>query len=237
MNGHLISVIIPVWNGERHLGQAIESVLTQTYSSLELIVADDGSTDGSADVARGFGMRLQLVSQPHRGLAAARNAGVRRSRGVFIAHHDADDLMQPDSLALRLAAFEAEPDADIVSGHIMQFHSPETNEEFRRRFPCPAGPMPSYQATAMLIRRDSFMRVGWYDTHWPVGSDMEWFTRARDLGLRLVMIPEVVFRRRIHGGNQGITNREQGNQRLHILKAALDRRRAGKSPPSGPTTR
>ena len=92
IDSHTVSVIIPVFNGAIYLEEAIRSVFNQTQPVGEVIVVDDGSTDHSRDIAAAFAPQLICVHQPHTGLAAARNLGIRTSRGAFIAHLDADDL-------------------------------------------------------------------------------------------------------------------------------------------------
>lgn len=94
----LVSVIIPAYNAEAFIGRTIDSVLAQTYTKLEIIVVDDGSTDGTAEIARSFAQqdeRVRLLQKPNGGVASARNLGIRRSKGAFIAPIDADDIWYP----------------------------------------------------------------------------------------------------------------------------------------------
>jgi len=102
----LVSVILPVYNGEAWIARAIESVLSQTYQRFELIVVDDGSTDGTRRMIDSFGNRLRRVEQPNRGVYAARNLGVRHARGELIAFIDADDVWLPERLALQVPRME-----------------------------------------------------------------------------------------------------------------------------------
>ncbi len=219
----LVSVVLPVHNGERHLAEAIESVLGQSYRPLELIVVDDGSTDRSGEIARGYPVRY--LGQPHRGTAAARNAGVAAARGAMLAHMDADDLWEPEKLAWQVRALAADPALDAVSGHLTEFWSPEVPEGVRRRRRAPRGRMPGHLLQAMLLRREAHVRVGPFETRWRVGQDMSWYMRARDAGLSILVLPELVLRRRLHGANKGIVEEDPLRQRLLIVKAALDRRR------------
>ena len=115
--GQSISVVIPVYNGESYLEMAIRSALTQTEPPGEIIVVDDGSTDGSAAIARGFGAPVHCLSQPHAGLSAALNRGIERAHGTFLAFLDADDLWMEAKLARQLDALEANPTLDAVFGH------------------------------------------------------------------------------------------------------------------------
>jgi glycosyltransferase involved in cell wall biosynthesis len=115
-----VSVIMPAFNVEPYVGDAIRSALAQTYPDFELIVVDDGSKDGTADVVRSLARedkRVKLVQQANRGLAGARNSALRASRGEFFALLDSDDLWEPEFLAEQMAILEAHPEVDIVTGN------------------------------------------------------------------------------------------------------------------------
>lgn len=105
----IVSVIIPAYNAARYLADAIQSALSQTMADLEVIVVNDGSTDGTATVVEGFGSKVQLISQNNRGVASARNAGIDRARGQFLAFLDADDVWLPTKLARQLECFNHDP--------------------------------------------------------------------------------------------------------------------------------
>jgi glycosyltransferase involved in cell wall biosynthesis len=111
-----ISVVIPVYNGERFLGGAIQSVLQQKGVSVEILVIDDGSSDKTAEIARGFGDRIRLIQQPNRGAAAARNRGIRESTAEILGFLDADDLYAHDKLSMQLLRLEQNPQVEIVMG-------------------------------------------------------------------------------------------------------------------------
>ena len=222
----LVSVVIPAHNCEKYLAEAIESVIAQTCGSVEIIVVDDGSTDGSADVAATFAS-VQYHHQPQQGAAVARNRGAELAKGTFLAFLDADDIWMEDKLQRQLAAFEDHPELDIVFGMVHQFHSPELDEEQKRTIHCPPEPMPGYLPSAVMMRRDAFSRVGPFETNWQIGEFVSWYSRAKDLGLEMMMLPEVVTRRRLHTSNLGVRKRQAHGDYARILKAALDRRRAG----------
>src|SRR5687767_7087291 len=95
----LVSAIVPAFNAQAHIGEAVESILAQTYQSVECLVIDDGSTDGTSSVVDGFGSHVRLIQQINAGVAAARNRGVREAKGRFVAFLDADDVWLPDKLA------------------------------------------------------------------------------------------------------------------------------------------
>lgn len=103
-----VSVIVPNFNYESYLGACISSVLAQSYTDFELLVVDDGSTDGSVKIAQGFtDPRVQVIRQDNAGVSAARNRGVKSARGLWLAFLDADDMWTPDSLKTRVEASEA----------------------------------------------------------------------------------------------------------------------------------
>ena len=223
----LISVMIGAYNAESYLGEAIDSVLAQTYRPLELIVVNDGSNDGTEDVARGYGDAVVYGHQPNAGNGAARNHAVRLASGELFAFLDADDRFTPDKLRLQQEVLEARPDVDIVFGHVREFVSPELSAEEQAlvRPPTP-GEVPWTAPNLMLVRRESFERVGPFSEELRVGVTVDWYARARDMGLQSHMLPTLVLERRLHLTNNGLRERTSRNQYLEVLKASLDRRRA-----------
>ncbi len=224
-NNNLISAIISVYNCERYLSEAIESVLAQTYRPIEVIIIDDGSTDRTAEVALRYEPEITYFYQPNAGSSAARNQGIRLSRGSYLAFHDADDTWVKDKLALQMQVFHDDQQVDAVFGHVKQFHSPDLDEDTRKRIVCPENLMPGYLSTTMLVKREAFFHVGFFEARWEIGEDMNWFIRAREVGMKMVMLPDLVYYRRLHAENKGLRLKDKQQQRLHILKAALDRRR------------
>lgn len=221
----LISVIIPVYNAEAYLAAAIDSVLAQAYEPLEIILVDDGSTDNSAGVARQFGDKVRYHFQATGNAAAARNAGVKMSEGVLLTFLDADDRWTENKLCRQLETLEGDPDLDMVIGHVRQFHSPELPEEIKQHIGMTADVMPGKHVGAMMIRRESFFKVGYFATDWKLGEFLDWYARAAESGLKRVMLPDIVMERRLHKTSQGTYNRQHRVDYLHILKASLDRRR------------
>lgn len=219
----LVSVIIPVHNGVRHVREAIESVLGQTYTAIEVIVVDDGSTDASAGFARRFGARVRWHAQANQGTAAARNCGVRLTRGAFLAFLDQDDLWLPDKLAFQMATVASDPALDGVFGQIEQLDERSADGHVTRvtHNGC--------LASALLIRRPAFQRVGWFDTRWRLAEWADWYVRAVEAGIRLGMPARLVARRRVHDSNKGVLGTRWRGEYVRVLKASLDRRRASGS--------
>jgi glycosyltransferase involved in cell wall biosynthesis len=220
----LVSVIIPVYNCERYLAEAIESVLTQAYDHIEVIVVDDGSTDNSAAIVKNY-EPLRYYFQPHGGIGVALNLGIKESRGSFFAFLDADDLWTNNKLIRQMKVFKHNPNPDIVFGHIMNFFSQEMDEETRRTLKSSNESIPGYCKGSMVIKREAFLSVGPFATNWELGDFFDWYLRAMEKGLTSLMLPEVVLRRRIHSSNKVIRDRNHQTDYIRILKAALDRRR------------
>ena len=139
-NRPLVSVVIIFWNAERFLQEAIESVLGQSYSAWELLLVDDGSTDGSTAIARHcagrYPERVRYLEHPghaNLGMSAARNCGVRGARGPCVAFLDADDVWFPTTLQDQVAVLEAHPDAAMLYGPIQWWYSWTGRSEDRER--------------------------------------------------------------------------------------------------------
>lgn len=218
-----ISVIIPTYNSAHYLRQALTSVIQQTRAADEIIVVDDGSTDDTQQVVDAFG--VSYVYQPNAGAAAARNKGVELAQGNLIAFLDADDLWMPTKLAQQAHLLETGADVDMVFGHIEQFVSPDVEKAIAAQIYCPSSPSRGYLPTALMIRKASWQRVGPLETSWAVGEFVSWYLLAQEKGLTSQMLPVVVARRRLHRMNQGVVKRESRQDYLHIVKAALARRR------------
>lgn len=222
----LVSVMIGVYNAERYLGEAIDSVLAQGYEPLELIVVDDGSTDGSAAVARRY-PQVRYVWKPNEGNGSARNRAVQEATGDLYAFLDADDRFAPGKIALQKAVLDARPEIDMVFGHVREFFSPELDEATRAALRPPAPePMPWTAPNLMLVRRDSYLRVGAFTTAVRLGVTVDWIARASEAGLRYAMPAAVVLERRLHTQNNGLRERESRSQYLDVVRAAIERRRA-----------
>ena len=115
-----VSAIIPVHNGELYVADSVRSVLGQSHAVAECIVVDDGSTDNTRDVLASFGSSIVVVHQEHRGVSAARNAGIREARGDYLAFLDADDVWFPDKIAVQLGALQSAPHAGAAySGFVI----------------------------------------------------------------------------------------------------------------------
>ena len=226
----LISVVVPVRDMEQYLGDALRSVFAQSYRPLEVIVVNDGSTDGSAEVARAF-PEVILLEQENCGVAAARNRGIDGSHGELIAFLDADDIWEPEKLSLQEQWLRQHPEIGYVTAHfrnVLEEGVPrpawirqEQLEEAQK------GGVPN-----LLVRRSVFDAAGRFDPAHRSGSDLDWVVRAKDAKVLSAVLPQVLLRRRIHRTNHSYHWQGGKTMLLRALKASIDRQRAA-DPPEG----
>ena len=226
MTAVLVGVVIPARDGERHLAAAIDSVLAQTHEQLDIVVADDGSSDATRDVARSYSPEVRCITLPHRGLGATRNAGIAAVRGSHVAFLDQDDVWEPSKLELQLEAFRGSSPADLVFGHAREFLSPELERQRAVGIRCVPDPRPAALPGTMLAARASMAAVGAFEERWVSNDFMAWLLAARRLRLRVVMLTEVVLWRRLHGYNFSHRADLTRKEYTRVLKDALDLRRA-----------
>jgi glycosyltransferase involved in cell wall biosynthesis len=225
-----VSVIIPVYNCESFLQEAVESALDQTYPPLEIIVVDDGSTDGTAEVARK--LPVTYLRQENAGVSAARNLAISHSKGDLLGLLDGDDVWLPEKLAVQVEALEADPEAGYASCFFSYIFRPMPGPPswwppvwYR------AGYVPPSEAglcipSTWLIRRPVWEAVGAFDTGRRLGEDIDWLARAKDLGFRTVLVEDVLLHKRAHERNLSSEVTVGGaGVWLHTLRESLARRR------------
>lgn len=218
-----VSVIIPVRNGELYLAEAIDSVLKQTHPAHEVIVVDNGSTDGSRRAAERFGRLVRVIDEPVPCIARARNAGVQAAGGDLIAFLDADDLWEPPKLARQIDVLEQQPEVDLVFTWMRDFISPELTEAQRARL-SERGAYEGWTACTMLCRSLALRAVGPMPEI-ALGEFIAWYGVAQNAGLQSSMISDVLVKRRIH--LQNTTRRlEDRHAYIQAAKLVLDSRRA-----------
>ena len=204
-----VSVIIPAYNSARWLGEAIESVLGQTFHEFELIVVDDGSTDNTSYIARAFtDPRIRYLHQHNKGLSAARNAGIRESRAEYVALLDADDIFKPNKLELQVSVLDQRPALALVTcGFDVLDERGATVGEQR---PWLAQPKIDLQSllfvnpvlpSTLVVRRSSFESVGLFDETLRRYEDWEFSLRLAASGHQFGYIKEVLVEYRRHGSN------------------------------------
>jgi len=202
MGCSMVSVIVAVYNGEKYLSQALESVLKQGYQNIEIIIVDDGSTDKTAEFAKSYIERsnVRYIYQENGGHGAALNTGISNANGEFLSFIDHDDIWDLNKLQLQLNAFADNPALDAVFAHQKSFAENKAAE----RLTFIREPMPGYMAGPMLIRTSSFFKVGLFNTEIRKGYFFPWYDRLNLLGLKQMLLPEILYYRRVHGQNISI---------------------------------
>ena len=179
----LVSVILPAYNRAWCIRQAVDSVLAQTYGKRELIVVDDGSTDGTGRLLHKYGGQISVISQPNRGVSAARNRGARAAAGDLIAFLDSDDLWLPEKLARQTAFFQEHPETRICqTEEIWIRNGIRVNPRIRHQKPsgdiferslglCLVSP------SAVMIERKLLEEMGGFDESLPAAEDYDLWLR------------------------------------------------------------
>jgi glycosyltransferase involved in cell wall biosynthesis len=226
MNDRLVSVIVPVFNGERYVAEAIESVLAQTYPDIELIVVDDGSTDRSAEIVAGYD-GVRLLRQTNAGPVAARLHGLSRSSGVFVTFLDHDDVFFPHRVERQVAYLDEHPEvAAVLCRHEILLEEGMTLPTWVKPDPVYGDPN-GVEPTSMLARRAALDSPGCFDTAFRFADGMRMLSRMRATGLVIEVCAEKLWHRRIHATNDSRDRAKVRSGLLHLLKDKVDRERAG----------
>jgi glycosyltransferase involved in cell wall biosynthesis len=201
----LVSIVIPCWNGEAFVGEAIESALAQTWPNIEVIVVDDGSTDGSVDVIRCFGERVRWETGPNRGACAARNRGVALARGELIQFLDADDVLMPEKLARMVPVARAAGRDAVV---ICDWEEERLCGTARRISLCYRDEDPvvfclerQLQTSSPLHWREKLKRIDGFDESLPCSQERDLHLRLACAGVRFVHVPEALYKVRRRAGS------------------------------------
>ncbi|MGD0753199.1 MAG: glycosyltransferase family A protein [Anaerolineales bacterium] len=225
MNDALVSVIMPVYNGEKLMAEAIESVLRQSYRPIEIIIIDDGSTDASAKIAARYPDQTRYFYQANAGPAAARNLGIRKAKGEFIAFIDADDLWPNDKLGAQMRCFEAFPSVELVQGLINRIKLP--NQVKGRLIGAEIDfPFIYTNLGSMVMRRRVFKKIGYFEENLPFHEDTDFWLRAREAGLLILVQRKLALVYRIHGRNMTTGEDLETTGLLNIVRRSIVRRRA-----------
>lgn len=231
----LVSVIVPAYNAERYIGEAIESVLAQTCAPLETIVVDDGSSDATADIAASYA-GVTVIRQENAGPSAARNRGFESSSGEIVAFHDSDDEMTPDKLAVQVGHLLDNPGVGCVLAEQEVLVEPGTELPFwieGSTVPTVMPPRPPDLADeplvhpmTMVVRREAFEQVGRFDETMRAAEDFDWMLRAAEEEIEIARLSKVLLRRRVHPGS---LTQDAAAARLGLFrafKARIERHRA-----------
>jgi glycosyltransferase involved in cell wall biosynthesis len=220
-NTPFVTVVIPAFNAECYITQAIDSVLHQTCGMFEVIVVDDGSADQTRSVVERFGPLVRYEYQRNAGPASARNRGIELASADFVAFLDADDVWNPEKCAVQMAHFNEFPELVGSAAHVRNFLSEEAA----------AGTAPKGQlvtlGTTLMVRRALFDAVGMLNPEYWHRDLQDLLVRAEDRGFKIEILRDVLARRRIHSNNMS-THRSGADQLelIAITRARHARRRA-----------
>jgi len=226
-----ISVIIPVFNGAAYLAEALQSVFAQEYSPLEVVVADDGSSDDSSAIARSF-PGVTCLALAHAGVSAARNAAVLASSGEWLAFLDADDIWLPGKLAAQVSAAARECADLVLCEGTAKF------EDVPAWFVWPADESKTgtcFEPSAWLVSRTAFDEVGPFQPGRTIGEDANWLMRAMARGVKHTVVAQPYVIRRIHSASASSQIRpedfaDDSRHRLILLREWLAIKRAVEAP-------
>ncbi len=199
--GNEISVIIPVWNGEAYIGEAVESVLRQGVRKTEIIVVDDGSDDASARIAEDLG--CHIIKQENGGAASARNLGLTHADGNLILFLDSDDRLTEGALDSLLLPLRQDEGLSAVFAKAVDFISPELNSDEAAGLLPRTAPYDGILPGCSLIRRKVFDVIGSFDSTLKGGETIDWMMKLRASGLQTMKIDTVTLERRLHLNNTG----------------------------------
>ena len=224
MDNPLVSVIIPVYNGERFLTAAIQSALDQDYNAFEVIVVDDGSTDCTAQIAQSY-KDVRYIYQPNQGHGAARNTGIEASQGELLAFLDADDVWDSRKLSVQVSYLIDHPDIGYVVAGIRNFIEPGVERPSWVTEKMLEDISKGHIASALVVRRTVMDQVGAFDTSYLFADVVDWFLRAGDTGIPMVSLPDVLLYRRVHDANQSYEERAKELEYLMVARMSLRRKR------------
>jgi glycosyltransferase involved in cell wall biosynthesis len=218
----LVTVVVAVYNGETFLRETLESLFAQDFDSFEVVFVDDGSEDGTGEIARSFPVRY--VRQANQGLPAARNAGLALAQGEFVAFLDDDDLLPPTKLGVQARYLHDHPEIGCVLGR-QDWIFEGIEEPNMPRDPI-YGEMGGIQLVTAMIRSGVLEELGGFDPSYSYAEDRDLFIRMREHGVEIAVLPEVVLHKRLHGSNMTM-NQPTTHPMLRSLREKLERERGG----------
>ena len=226
-----VTCVVPAFDAGEHLRGALECIVAQTHPPTEVLVVDDGSADDTVAIARAWGEPVRVIEQPTSGPAATRNRGATEATGDLLAFLDPDDRWLPHKLEVQVAHLTAEPGAGGCVARVRQVWDEAFSEEaahYADHARMADDGVPGYATTSLLVRREAWAEVGPLDTERWYSDATEWFVRARDRGVRIDLLDDVLVLHRLHGHN--LTRRrpaESADEFLHLVHDRLRARRAG----------
>lgn len=200
-------VILPIYNGEKFITQAVDSILKQTLKNIRIIIVNDGSTDFSLQIisalaaTHGF---IKVVDLPHQGLCITLNEALKHVTGQWLAFLDCDDLWHPEKLAKQLDWLIANPTVDLCFTQLTEF---DDTQKLSRVHAARTKVLNGIGKSSLFCRTSVFKKVGGFNEETQMGDFIEWFGRCQNYGIAHFTLPEVLTYRRVHDGNmsQGVS--------------------------------
>ncbi|MGA2352164.1 MAG: glycosyltransferase [Terracidiphilus sp.] len=237
----LISIVMPAYNAERFLAEAIKSVLAQTWIDFELIILDDGSEDHTREIALRYAQldsRVRVKSHANIGVAATLNQGMALAASEWVVVMHADDVMMPNRLECQLAFVTAHPELAVASSWIKHIDSEGrvigkgesplvTHEAVRKLFV--ANELVGFSHPAAILRKSAVLAVGGYSRQLRVNEDIDLWNRMLEHGYKILVQPEYLLKYRIHGSSASIAKARLILQQLRWIKECMLRRRSGQA--------
>lgn len=219
-------MVIPAYNCERYVAEAIETVLGQDYAEIELIIVNDGSTDGTLAICEQFGKRVHIITQKNQGVAAARNTGIRAANGSIIGFLDADDLWTDDHVSALLPYLGEDAPYDFARGRTrwMQLDEMGVAEHIETFFEFAL-------VGACLYRASVFDAVGLFDERMRAGEDFDWNIRLSQSACREKRTDKTTLIYRRNAGSLTSSSEVTARGLIDVARKALERSRRGKCAP------
>lgn len=204
----LSSIVIPTYNAEGYIKEAVDSALAETYKNCEVIVVDDGSTDGTKKLLLPYieADKIKYVYQRNKGLAGARNTGIRKATGKYIALLDADDLFLPDKMAEQVAALEANPDYTVCYCDILHFSDTVPKKLYHHVYKYPSGDVFEFllhrqfiNPLSVVARKEVFDKYGYFDEELRRSEDWDLWLRWARAGVKFFYLNKILAHYRVRG--------------------------------------
>jgi glycosyltransferase involved in cell wall biosynthesis len=222
-----ISVIMAVYNGEKYLRQALDSILNQTQSISEIIVINDGSTDNTSEILNDYKSNIKVINRENKGPAYSVNEGISISKNDWLCFLDADDLWTNNKLENQYKFSQANPIVKVFLGLSEQFLSDELTEEQKSKIALISNPQKGILRSTMLVHRSIFEKTSLFDTTLVFGEFIDWFTKLKEHNIPYLVQDELFHKRRLHP-NSLTSNKEHLSDFAKLIKRKLDRERENK---------
>ena len=238
-----VTVLMPAFNAERYISEAVESVLSQTYTDFEFIILNDGSTDNTLSIIRDYAKRdsrIRVIDQPNSGMGTALNKGMRLARGDLIVRMDADDVMLPNRIERQLDFMKANPDVAVASCLVYYINRQSriigrstSNLRSRRDFEMyiKGGRLIGVSHPGVIMRKSVVLEVGGYRPQFWPADDIDLWMRIAERGHLIIVQQERLLKYRIHSGSISIAGAKMARLKVKWIQECIKARRTGKEEP------